>query len=133
MSAYRILACTALAVSAAASAAGPFDQPYARVEAGDRSQVREEFPAAITQIDGKSTKNARRPDPVPPGKHAVTVRYETGRVAQSPAETSRVLEMDLEPCTRYRIVAKRKGSTEWEPKVYSEPISECVRKFKKAG
>jgi hypothetical protein len=128
---YRVIACAALAASAAA--AGPYDQPYALVEAADRSDVRKEFSPAITQIDGKSTRNPRRPDPVPPGKHAITVRFETARVAQSPAETSRVLEIELEACTRYRIAARRVGSTEWEPQVYSEPISECVRKFKKAG
>ena len=133
MIAYRVLACAAVAVSAGASGAGVYDAPYAVVESADRSEVRKEFPAAVTQIDGQSTRNPRRPDPVPPGKHTVTVRFETARVAQSPAETSRVLEMDLEPCTRYRIAAQRKGTTEWEPKVYSEPINECVRKFKKAG
>ncbi|MGZ5074229.1 MAG: hypothetical protein ACXWBL_13890, partial [Usitatibacter sp.] len=64
------------------------------------------------------------------GKHKVTVRFETGRVAQSPGEIARVVEMDLEPCTLYRVAAHRVG-TNWEPKVYSEPIGECVRKFKK--
>jgi hypothetical protein len=41
--------------------------------------------------------------------------------------------MDLEGCTRYRIVAQYQSKTnpEWKPKVYSEPIGECVAKFKK--
>ena len=111
--------------------AGPYDQPYALVETGDRSDVREEFPAAITRIDGKSTRNPRRSDPIEPGKRVVTVRFETSRVSQSPEEVARELQMDLEACTRYRIVARRTGGTNWEPKVYSEPIGECVRKFKK--
>jgi len=119
------------AVFAAGGAiAGPFDQPYAIVEAGDRSEVRQEFPPAITQVDGKSTRNTRRTDPIEPGKHRITVRFETARVNQSPDEIARVLEMDLEACTLYRVAAHRVGIN-WEPKVYSEPLGECVKKFKK--
>jgi hypothetical protein len=127
-----LIAACALALATGAFA-GPYDQPYALVESGDRSDVREEFPASITRVDGKSTRNSRKPDPVAPGPHALTVRYETARVTQGPAETTRELQMDLEACTRYRIVARRTGGTNWEPKVYSEPISECVRKFSKKG
>jgi hypothetical protein len=123
------LACAALFASAAF--AGMYDQPYAIVEVGDKSATREEFIPAITKIDGTSTRNTRRSDPIAPGKHRVTVRFETGRVAQSPAETTREVEMDLEGCTRYRIVARRVESINWEPKVYSEPLPECVKKFKK--
>jgi hypothetical protein len=125
---YRTLAGVAL-VSLTAFA-GPYDQPYALVERADPSSIREEFPAAITQIDGKSTRNTRKSDPIEPGKHKVTIRFETGRVAQAPGEESRELDMDLEPCTRYRVAAHRVG-VNWEPKVYSEPIGECVKKFKK--
>jgi len=124
-----VLACAALAASSAF--AGMYDQPYAIVEVADRSTVREEFPPAITKIDGKSTRNTRKSDPIPPGKHRVTVRFETARVAQSPEETTRDLEMDLEGCTRYRIAARRVDSINWEPKIYSEPIGECKKKFDK--
>jgi len=128
MSVYRAVA--AAATFAALSAiAGPYDQPYAIVEVGDPSSVREEFVPAISQIDGKSTRNTRRSDPIEPGKHVITVRFETGRVAQSPDEVSQKVEMNLEGCTRYRVVAKRKDSINWEPKVYSEPIGECAKKF----
>jgi hypothetical protein len=123
-----LVALSALVVPA--SMAGEYDQPYAIVEAGDRSQAREEFPPAITQIDGKSTRNPRRSDPIAPGKHRITVRFETGRVTQSPDEVSREIELDLAPCTLYRIAARRKCIT-WEPQVYPEPIGECARKFGK--
>lgn len=126
---YLVSACAALAASSAL--AGPYDQPYALVEVADKSATREEFPPAITKIDGKSTRNTRRSDPITPGKHTVTVRFETARVAQSPAETTRDVQMDLEGCTRYRIAARRVDSVNWEPKVYSEPIGECVKKFQK--
>ena len=126
----RSLMAAAAAALATGAFAGMYDQPYAIVETGDRSDVREEFPAAITRIDGKSTRNPRRSDPIEPGKRIVTVRFETSRVSQSPAEVARDVEMELEGCTRYRVVARRTGGTNWEPKVYSEPITECVRKFK---
>jgi hypothetical protein len=119
----------ALAAAAGSALAGPYSQPYALVEGMDKSTVKEEMPAAITKIDGKSTRNVRRSDPIEPGKHTVTVRFTTARVAQGPAEESRELQMDLEGCTRYRIAARRVESVNWEPKVYSEPIGECVKKF----
>jgi hypothetical protein len=111
--------------------AGIYDQPWSQVEPADQSSVRKEFPPAITQVDGQSTSNTRRPDAIAPGKHKITIRFETGRVGQSEAETTRVLDMELEACTRYRIAAQRTTGTQWEPKVYSEAISECARKFKK--
>jgi len=126
---FRRVALGCAALAAAGALAGQYDKPYALVEAGDRSPTREEFPPAITQIDGESTRNPRKPDPISPGKHRVTVRFETAKVAQSPEESTRELDMDLEPCTRYRIAARRVGTTSWEPKVYSEAIAECKRKF----
>jgi hypothetical protein len=127
----RKLPLAAAALAACGAFAGMYDKPYALVEAGDRSQVREEFPPAITQVDGKSTRNPRKSDPIEPGKHRVTVRFETGRVAQGAAETSREVELDMQACTRYRIAARRVDSVNWEPKVYPEPITECAKKFKK--
>jgi hypothetical protein len=122
-----------LAFVALSAFAGPYDTPYALVEAGDRSSTREEFPPAITKVDGKSTRNPRKSDPIEPGKHRITIRFETGRVAQGPSETTRELEMDLEACTRYRVAARRVDSVNWEPKIYSEPIVECAKKFTKGG
>jgi hypothetical protein len=127
----RRLAAALAALAAAGASAGPYDQPYALVEAGDRSPTREEFPLAVTQIDGESTRNPRKSDPIAPGKHRVTVHFETAKVVQSPAETTRELDMDLASCMRYRIAARRVGATNWEPKVYSEAIPECKRKFDK--
>jgi hypothetical protein len=114
----------------AAAAAGPFDQPYALVERGDASELRKEATLAITKIDGVSTRNPRQSDPIPPGEHKVTVRFDTGRGVVS--DNSRELALTLEPCVRYRVVAvyRSKTNPDWEPKVYPEPIGECRRKFK---
>ncbi|HXZ48767.1 MAG TPA: hypothetical protein VEG27_07080 [Usitatibacter sp.] len=120
-----------LLASSSAAVAGLYDQPWSAVEPADASTVRKEFPASITQIDGRSTSNPKRSEAVAPGKHVVTIRFETARVNQSEAEATRELDLNLEPCTRYRIAARRTTGTKWEPQVYTEPISECARKFQK--
>jgi hypothetical protein len=125
----RYLAGACVVLASAGPVAGQYDKPYALVEAGDLSPTREEFPPAITRIDGESTRNPRKSDPIAPGRHRVTVRFETAKVVQSPEGATRELDMDLEPCMRYRIAARRVGTVDWEPKVYSEKIPECVRKF----
>jgi len=122
---------SACASAATAAAAGAYDRPWSIVEGADESTVRKEFRPAITQVDGKSTRSPRESDALEPGKHQVKIRFETGRVNQSPAEAERVLELELEACTRYRIAAQRTSGTKLKPKVYPEKIGECVRKFAK--
>jgi len=114
---------------AATAAAAQYDRPWSIVEGADESTVRKEFRPAITQIDGKSTRDPRDSNPVEPGKHQVKIRFETGRVTQSPEEMERMLDLELAPCMRYRIAAQRTTGTKWEPKVYTEKIGECTRKF----
>ncbi len=128
----RVLLAGALLASSA-FAAGPYDAPYALVEAGDPSQVRQEFVPAITKIDGSSTARTRRAEAVAPGKHTVKIRFQTARVTQSPADEERDVQIDAQACVRYRLVAARTSGTSWEPKVYEEKIGECERKFKKVG
>lgn len=113
--------------------AGPYDQPYAMVESGNRSGVRKELPTHIGSIDGESTSRDRRSHVVAPGKRQVEIYLPT-RVAPT-AKRYRVVEIDATACVRYRIVARYDNLThiEWTPVVYSEPIGECSRKFKRAG
>ena len=128
----KLLFATVLATLAVPAAlAGPYDQPYAIVESGDASEVRKEARLAISKVDGKSTRNPRKSDPITPGKHTVTLHFESARGLFRPASLD--LEIDLQACTRYRIVAMYENKTggEWKPKVYSEAIGECLRKFKK--
>ena len=119
--------------SSAASAAGMYDQPWSIVERGYNSETRKESAIGITRIDGASPRNPRQSDPLSPGKHVINVRFETARGNFKPE--TRDLELDLAPCTRYRIVAAYQSRTgpDWEPKVYTEPIGECRRKFAKKG
>ncbi len=125
----RVLA--ALLLAAPGVFAAGFDKPYAIVEKGDSSEVRREDGAAITQVDGVSTRDSRRTDPIEPGKHKLTIRYDTARVTLSPEKSVREVEMDLKACTLYRVAAKRRNNTglDWDPVFSEEPIGECKKKF----
>lgn len=125
----RILLVAPLLLAAAAAVAGPYDQPYAIVERGDASETRKEAAIGIAKIDGVSPRNPRRSDPIPPGKHTISLHFESARGVFRPENLD--MEIDLEGCTRYRIVANyvSKSGGDWKPKVYSEPIGECRKKF----
>jgi len=122
-----------LLVVAPVASAGMYDQPYAIVERGDASAVNKEARVAITKVDGKSTRDTRQTDPLAPGPHRVTLHFESARGTFRPEY--REIELDVQACTRYRIVAsfESKLGPDWKPKVYSERIGECARKFKIGG
>jgi len=120
-----------LLAASSALAQGMYSQPYAIVEQGVKSPTRNEDRVAITKVDGKSTRDPRRTDPIPPGKHILTLHYETGRAEFRPEFQE--VEIDFEPCTLYTVVAWyefRTGGT-WKPKFSQAPIPECQRKFGK--
>jgi hypothetical protein len=113
---------------------GPYDAPYGKIEIGDRSVTRNQETAAISRIDGKSTKNPRRPDPVSPGKHSVEISFSSARTVVG--DQLKTIEIDVEPCKRYRIVAHydTPASGKWEPEIQSvEDIGECRKKFMKSA
>jgi hypothetical protein len=110
--------------------AGPYDEAYGTIEIGDRSTTRKHEPAAINSIDGRSTDNPRRPDPVVPGKHAVEISFSSARVPIG--DRLKTIEIDVKPCKRYRVVAHYNTAGKWEPVVQSvEDIGECKKKFLK--
>ena len=124
-----ILAAAMLCVPLFAGAQS-FDQPWGVIESGDRSQTRRQEAVAITRIDGRSTRNPRRPDAVAPGKRVVDVRFSSARSVVG--DQDRTIEVDVQPCTRYRVVAQLENSVSgrWEPVVSApEVIGECRRKF----
>ena len=125
----HILLILLAALAAPAAVAGMYDQPYAIVEVGDRSDVNKEARLAITKVDGQSPRSSRKTDPLPPGKHVFSLHFESARGVFRPE--TRDIEIDLEACTRYRVVAsyELKTGPDWKPKVYSEPIGECRKKF----
>lgn len=124
-----ILAATLLCLPLFAGAQ-TFNQPWGVIEAGDRSQTRRQEAVAITRIDGSSTRNPRRPDPVAPGKREVVVRFSSARTVVG--DQDRTIEIDVQPCKRYRVVAQLENSVSgrWEPVVAApEDIGECKRRF----
>jgi hypothetical protein len=126
----RFLLAPAVLVATAAFA-GMYDQPYALIETGDASEPRKEARVAITKVDGKSTRDPRKSDPIAPGKHVIRVRFTTARGSFRPEYLD--LEMPVEACTRYRIVAgyENRLGPDWKPNLYTEPIPECTRKVAK--
>lgn len=127
-----LLAAAVAAIVVTSAEAGPFDEVYGMIEAGDKSGARKQEPVAITRIDGQQTRNARRPDPVAPGKHAVEITFSSARVIVN--DQVRTFAIDVEPCKRYRIAAKYDValSGQWEPVVQGvEDIGECRKKFLK--
>ena len=127
MSARFLLAIPLLTVLSAI--AGPYDQPYAIVETGAAAEARNEGRVSIRKIDGRSTSDPRRSDPIEPGKRTISIGFQSSRGMFRPQSLD--IQLDLEPCTRYRIVAvyESKSGPTWTPKVDSEPIAECRKKF----
>lgn len=119
-----------LLLTVLSAAAGPYDRPYAIVESGAAAEARNEGRVTIRKIDGASTRDPRRSDPVEPGKRMITVGFQSSRGMFRPQSLD--LELNLEPCTRYLIVAsyESKSGPTWTPKIYPEPIAECRKKFK---
>jgi hypothetical protein len=117
-------------LTALSATAGPYDQPYAIVESGAAAEARNEGRVTIRKIDGESTRDPRRSDPVEPGKRTITVGFQSSRGMFRPQSLD--IELNLEPCTRYRIVASYESTSgpTWTPKVYPEPIAECRKKFR---
>jgi hypothetical protein len=127
----RLFICLFATLAMPSAIAGMYDQPYAIVESGPHSDIRKETGLAITKVDGQSLRNTARTEPITPGKHTITVHFVSTRGNFRPQTMD--LEIDLQACTRYRIVANYevKMGPDWKPKIYSEPIGECVKKFKK--
>lgn len=108
---------------------GGSDEPYGLLESGVRSAVRKEFPVAIYAVDGDYKLYQRRFEPVKPGRHVLEVDFNTD-VGPS-WKRRKTVEIEVSPCTRYRIVARYGNLThvEWMPVVYPEPIGECMSRF----
>lgn len=125
----RLLILVPAALIASSAFSASFKEPYALVESGDASEVRKEARVAITKVDGESVRSTRQADPIAPGSHRLMVHFTSARGQFRPEY--RELAVDLEPCTRYRVVAVYQSKTggDWTPRVYSEPIGECRRKF----
>jgi hypothetical protein len=82
------------------------------------------YPVVVSKIDGKSTPLAG-PVLAEPGPHLVAVTA-ADRVHTFPVERS--LQLQVEPCTRYYLVAVKTSplASEFTVKVdYEEPVAGC--------
>ena len=125
------LAAVAL-ISGFATAAGLYSEPYALFEPESLKITEDRARALVMSIDGK-TRSVNQNLPVAPGKRTVVVSVPGRRGMSDPGRTT--LEVDAKPCTRYYFAAKRSSRTasDWEGYLSgSDPIAECVKKFKDA-
>ena len=113
------------------SGEGSYSEPYGVIESGSPSAVRKEGRALINRVDGRTPLNSRYGEVVKPGRRVVELNFSSGESAGTNVKHSRTLELDVAPCTRYRIVAHYTSAThvDWEPVVYPEPIGECFARF----
>lgn len=111
--------------------ASMYDQPYALIESGMADAARKQVPVGVTKIDGVSTRSTFHSDPIAPGKRTVTLSLSSSAAAMIEQPT-KVIEIQAEPCKRYRLVAHYDValSGKWDPQVQAvEDIAECKRKF----
>lgn len=125
--------CLTAALVALGGCAGMYDQPYALIESGMASATHKQVPVGVTKIDGASTRSTFHSDPIPPGKRVVTLSLSSS-AATIVEHPTKVIEIDVEPCKRYRLVAHYDVALggKWDPQVQAvEDIDECKRKFGK--
>jgi len=129
MTRIQAIAAAIAAASGLAAQAGPYDQPWSLLEADNRSPTADTKPATVMKIDGKNVPLGRT-NVVAPGKHTVEVSIPGPRGMSNPKRDT--IEIDPQPCVRYRFAAKRSSPTDNDWKAFighEEPVGECRKKF----
>jgi hypothetical protein len=84
---------------------------------GDRYHVAKinTYATRISAVDGRSTLLRQNPVPVEPGRHVITLV--TAPVAGFGVPEYRALDLEVQPCKRYYIVAERDNRLlqNWRP------------------
>ena len=114
----------------ARAAGGAYSQPYALFEPQRQQQVADTRPAFVVKVDGRDVA-IDRSEPVSPGMRSVVVSIPGAKGMSNP--TRATLNIDAKPCTRYYLAARRSSPTarDWSAFIAaSEPIGECVRRFR---
>ncbi len=89
----------------------------------DRPLIDHEYPVRIVAVD--QTYYFQGPVSVTPGKHLVTLEL---RHSSSRLPTQKTLALDVQPCTRYYLTAKKISLMEskWEPRIFdTEQVGGC--------
>jgi hypothetical protein len=117
------LAIAALATALAASGCATESFSYVQTGRYFRTPI-DTYDAILISVDGKST--TQRPAVVDPGVRTIVVQgFPTAGFAYG---EQRTLTVDVKPCVRYWIAARKQSrlSQDFEPYIdYSEPISGC--------
>jgi hypothetical protein len=82
------------------------------------------FPTRITEVDGRSTLTTQNPVQIEPGRHLLTLT--TAPAAGFGAPEYRNLDLEVEPCKRYYLVAERDNRLlqDWRPIIdHIRPVS----------
>ena len=114
----------------ARAAGGAYAQSYAVFEPQAQMEVADTRPAFVLKVDGRDVA-IDTAEPVAAGKHEVVVSIPGTTRMSNP--TRATLTIDAKPCTRYYLAARRSSPTarDWSAFVAaSEPIGECIRRFK---
>ena len=111
------------AISVAGCATYPDNVSYLYGERYHRTKMRT-YPTIVTAIDGRST--ALNPAPVPIESGPRVLRLSTAPVTGFGFPQERELQLVVEPCKRYHIVAERDNALlqDWRPVIdHVEPAS----------
>ena len=118
------------AIAAIASIAGcATNQPFSQLDGYRWNKVGlNTFDVTIISVDGEHYVQRGTPILIPPGQHKIVVQGPSTAGFRYGAQ--RTLDLNVEPCTRYWLEARKANSLQqdFEPAVnYQEPISGCAR------
>jgi hypothetical protein len=121
---------TLLVLAAIAATAGcATNQPFAQLDGYRWSKVGlNTFDVTIISVDGEHYVQRGVPIMITPGQHKIVVQGPP--TAGFRFGEQRTLDLNVEPCTRYWLEARKENSLQqnFEPAVnYQEPISGCSR------
>ena len=121
---------TLLVLAAIAATAGwATNQPFAQLDGYRWSKVGlNTFDVTIISVDGEHYVQRGVPIMITPGQHKIVVQGPP--TAGFRFGEQRTLDLNVEPCTRYWLEARKENSLQqnFEPAVnYQEPISGCNR------
>jgi len=104
-------------------------EPFAQLDGYRWNKVAlDTYDVTIVSVDGTSYIQRNVPIMIPPGQHKIVVQGP--RTAGFKFGAQRTLELNVQPCTRYWLEARKTNALaqDFEPAVnYEEPIAGCNR------
>ena len=123
------LASAALVAGCVAASACATNEPFSQLDGYRWNKVAlNTYDVTIVSVDGTSYIQRNVPIMIAPGQHKIVVQGP--RTAGFKFGAERTLELNVQPCTRYWLEARKTTalSQDFEPAVnYEEPIAGCNR------